>query len=203
VGWSGRRKLLFPFPSITTRQEHDNMTTTQISANGTVRHQLGTGSDKKFVVQYRAGGSKDAPQVKREYSGVFVNFPVTPAALEEAFSKYTFKVGGVELKGVHAAAAAKWLHATESVRGDVRKALESGLTTAANEDNVRRMYVEYTGPSGERQGFKPTVVDGGRVAAFVAAGDLDGLTAYLAECGAKVNAVVETVDELDEDDTEV
>lgn len=172
--------------------------TTQINANGTVKHQLGNGDKKVFSVQYQPASG--GPKVKREYTGVFVNFPVTPDALATAFEKYTFKVGDIELKGIQAAAASKWLHAIESVRGDVRKALEAGLTDATLEDNVRRMFLEYVGPSGERRGFTPTVVSKDAVAAFIAAGDTDGLMAYLAKQGAKVNAATETADEAEGDE---
>jgi hypothetical protein len=170
--------------------------TTQINANGTVKHQLGNGDKKVFAVQYQPAGG--GPKVKREYTGVFVNFPVTPEALDAAFEKYTFTVGGVQLKGTQAAAAAKWLHAIESVRGDVRKALEAGLVEVTSEDSVRRMFLEYTGPSGERRGFTPTVVSKDTVAAFIAAGDTEGLMAYLAKQGAKVNATVEDTQDDDE-----
>lgn len=165
--------------------------------NGRVSHELGTGKDKKtFTVKYREGGSPDKPFIKREYNNIRVNVPVSGEALAEAFSKYTFTVGGVKLTGVNAAAAAKFIHAVESVRGDVRKGLESGLDMA--EAEVRRMFEGYNGPSGERGGFKPVQVSETEVARFVSAGDHAGLMAYLASCGAKASQVEETAEDLDE-----
>lgn len=187
-------------PSTFTLVHRDKQMTAQNITNGRVSHEMGTGKEagkKVFTVKYRPNG-EDGPQVSRQYTNIRVNVPVSEEALAQAFSKYTFTVGGVKLTGVHAAAAAKFIHAVESVRGDVRKALESGL--AADESTVRRMFAEYQGPSGERGGFKQVQVSEEKVAEFVANGDHAGLMAYLAQQGAKAQAVEESPEDLDDEE---
>jgi hypothetical protein len=163
-----------------------------VSPNGTIRVRLGDKSGN-FAVNYRKDGNPDNPQIKREFSGVYINLPVTQEALDRCFSEYKTeyevydasgqKIGVYQATGSLAAGAEKFKHSAESVRGEIRTGLEAGL--AMSDQTVRDSFDNYTGPSGRKGGFtKQVTVDLADIARL--AQDPVALAAYLAERGAKV-----------------
>jgi hypothetical protein len=167
---------------------------TIVQSNGTIRVRLGD-KNGTFAVAYKKDGNPDNPQIKREVNGVYINLPVTTLAQVAAFQEYKTeydvydsdgrKIGTYELQGALAACAEKFKHSAESVRGEIRTALEAGM--ALSDTTIQARFNDYTGPSGRRGGFtKQVTVDGGELERLMAAGDLNAVKDYLAKQGAKV-----------------
>lgn len=93
--------------------------------NGYVETLFGSGDDAGTVTVNAKG------QTLGEFRNVTHPFPVTREALEFAFAGYSYTVTDTDgkeytLHGIDAAAASKFQHASESVRGSIRTDLLKG-----------------------------------------------------------------------------
>lgn len=160
------------------------------NSNGIVAHTMGD-KNGNFTVQYK---DKDGKAIKREFTKIVVNVPVTRDAQEKAFAGYTTEIGGKKITGQCAAAAQKFLHSAESIRGEIRSALESGMEMT--DETARAMFASYTGPTGRKAKAAPQA-DLNTLRKLMETGDMAAVAQYLAKQGM---AVVGATEEAPEDE---
>lgn len=145
--------------------------------------------DGKFAVKFKSSKESKTADKKVVFTGIFLNFPADSEALGSWHKSKNFSVGEgsekVTFSGIEAAAAAKVSHDFETLRGKARSKLEGGASPAAVEIWLRDQALNYWPGKTVVEVVKKVEVSQDRVAEFYAAGDLPGLMAYLASCGAE------------------
>jgi hypothetical protein len=151
-----------------------------------IQHNLGN-KDGDYNVSFK---DKNGTTRKAAFTGVFANLPADSTALADwhKSKEFTFgdaETGKVEWTGVEAAAAAKCLHDLETVRGKAREKLAGGANPASVELWLRKEMAAYW-PGRAVNVAEPVKMDGAKLAAFYAVGDVAGAEQYMRECGVVV-----------------
>lgn len=120
-----------------------------VTPAGFVRSLFGSGKKAGIV------SVKDKGKVVATLNDVIVHVPVTREALEEVFKAYKHKVVGTDgtvhvLTGIDAAACAKWGHAAESIRGEMRQDAKDGVLKT--DDTYRGMFAAFRNIGGGARG---------------------------------------------------